>query len=197
MEILIAEDDATSRRMLESVLTKWGHHVTAVADGLEALGRLTAHDAPQLALLDWMMPGIDGVEVCRRVREICGASTPYIILVTARANKSDIVAGLDSGANDYVIKPFDRDELRARVNAGARIVTLERELVEQIAGLQAARAHIETLQGILPICMYCHKIKDDRESWQRIEDYLSIHSDVAFSHGMCPECTAKFHPELL
>ena len=197
MEILIAEDDITSRRMLEGMLTKWGHRVTAVQDGLEALQRLTAHDASPMALLDWMMPHMDGVEVCRRLREVRGASTPYIILVTARANKSDIVAGLEAGANDYVIKPFDRDELRARVHAGERIVTLERELVEQIAHLQAAWAHIETLQGILPICMYCHKIKDDRESWQRIEDYLSNHSDVAFSHGMCPECVAKYHPDLL
>ncbi|MCC6490080.1 MAG: response regulator transcription factor [Candidatus Hydrogenedentes bacterium] len=197
MEILIAEDDATSRRMLDGILTKWGYHVTAVADGLEALDRLTAHDMPPIALLDWMMPGMDGVEVCRRLRQLHGASTPYIIMVTARANKSDIVAGLEAGANDYVIKPFDRDELRARVNAGARIVTLERELVKQIANLKAARAHIETLQGILPICMYCHKIKDDKESWQRIEDYLSLHSDMAFSHGLCPECMAKYHPELL
>jgi DNA-binding response OmpR family regulator len=197
MEILIAEDDATSRRMLEAVLVKWGYQVRTVNDGNEALSTLLQKDGPGLALLDWMMPGMDGVEVCRRVRQHTQRSLPYIILVTARANKADIAFGLNAGANDYVVKPFDRDELKARVGVGERVIELESALVGRITELQDALDHIKTLQGILPICMYCRRIQDNEESWQRIEEYVSHHSNAEFSHGICPECVAKLHPELL
>ena len=195
MEILIAEDDLTSRHMLESILRKWGHEVVAVEGGLEALRRLSENGGPLLGILDWMMPEMDGPEVCRRLRKAKASSIPYIILLTAKAGKDDIVSGLDAGANDYVTKPFARDELRAWVNVGERIIHLELALVQQVKRLQEALDHIKTLQGILPICMYCHKIQDDKASWRRIEEYLSTHSDAEFSHGICPECLAKFHPE--
>lgn len=197
MEILIAEDDVTSRRMLEAVLEKWGYQVQVVNNGERALEILLEADSPPLALLDWMMPGIDGVEVCRRVRQNRKDTLPYIILVTARANKADIAFGLNAGADDYIVKPFDRDELKARVGAGERIVALELEGARRLRELQGAMDHIKTLQGILPICMYCRRIQSDDASWQRIEEYVAEHSNAEFSHGMCPECTAKYHPELL
>lgn len=197
MEILIAEDDATSRRMLEAVLQKWGYQVQIVDNGESALAALLDANSPPLALLDWMMPGLDGVEVCRRMRDIRNDTLPYIILVTARANKADIAFGLNAGADDYIVKPFDRDELKARVGAGERIVALEQEGARRLRELQDALDHIKTLQGILPICMYCRRIQSDDVSWQRIEEYVAEHSNAEFSHGMCPECTEKYHPELL
>ncbi|MCL4692597.1 MAG: response regulator [Candidatus Hydrogenedentes bacterium] len=197
MEILIAEDDVTSRRMLEAVLEKWGYQVQVVNNGERALEILLEAGSPPLALLDWMMPGIDGVEVCRRVRQNRKDTLPYIVLVTARANKADIAFGLNAGADDYIVKPFDRDELKARVGAGERIVALEQEGARRLRKLQDALDHIKTLQGILPICMYCRRIQSDDASWQRIEEYVAEHSNAEFSHGMCPDCTAKYHPELL
>ncbi|HXF06120.1 MAG TPA: response regulator transcription factor, partial [Blastocatellia bacterium] len=126
MRILVAEDDPVSRRVLETTLQKWGYDVVSVSDGQQAWAVLSSETAPPLAILDWMMPEVDGVELCRRVRGSLQRPI-YIILLTARGSKEDIVAGLQSGADDYVTKPFDREELRARVQAGVRIVTLQME----------------------------------------------------------------------
>lgn len=194
MKLLVAEDDLTSRRILEAILPKWGYDVLAVANGAEALSALTAAEAPKLAVLDWMMPGLDGVEVCRRVREQPTAEPPYIIMLTALERKTDIVHGLQAGANDYITKPYDTNELQARLGVGRRVVELQGTLAHRVAELQDALAHIKTLQGILPICMHCHRIRSDQESWQRVESYISEHSDAKFSHGICPECVVKYYP---
>ena len=198
MKILIAEDDLTSRKMLESVLETWGHDFESAADGNEAWQRLQEPEAPKLVILDWMMPEMDGVEICRRLREQerdREEPTPtYIILLTVRTSKKDIVEGLDAGANDYVTKPFDANELRARVDVGRGVVELQVALAERVEQLQNALEHIETLRGILPICMYCHKIRDDEESWERLEKYIMEHSDAEFSHSICPECVEKHFP---
>ena len=118
MKILTAEDDSTSRRVLENVLPKWGYDVVSVSNGKQALAKLQEKDAPRLVVLDWMMPEMDGLEVCRRVRQADGAETMYIILLTARRDKNDIVEGLGAGADDYISKPFDIHELRARIDVG-------------------------------------------------------------------------------
>jgi len=131
MKILIAEDNDTSRRILEAVLIKWGYEVTSASDGNEAWEKLQEKDAPRLMVLDWMMPGINGVEICRRVRQIDAVEPMYIILLTARDNKNDIVEGLRAGADDYIAKPFDKDELRARIDVGRRVVELQAALLEK------------------------------------------------------------------
>ena len=144
-----------------------------------------------------MMPGMDGVEVCRKVREISTSEPPYLILLTGRDNREDIVDGLKSGANDYVIKPCDVEELQARIGIGRKVVDLQAALAGRIAELQTALAQIKTLQGILPICMYCKKIRDDKQYWQQVESYVSTHSEAQFSHGVCPDCYKKYlQPEL-
>jgi CheY-like chemotaxis protein len=174
--------------MLEAALTKWGYEVVLTRDGAEAWEMLQREDAPQLAILDWMMPYLDGLEVCRRARAASQPKPTYIILLTARGGREDIVAGLQAGADDYITKPFDREELQARVQVGMRIVTLQMSLAERVRELELALANVKQLQGLLPICSYCKKIRDDQNYWQQVEGYLSEHSSVEFSHSICPDC---------
>lgn len=188
MKILIAEDDAVSRRVLEATLTKFGYEVVVAADGGQAWAVLEREDAPRLAILDWMMPEIDGVEICRRLRLIPSATPPYLILLTAKNSKEDVVIGLDAGANDYLTKPFDRAELRARVQVGVHVLELQRSLAQRVTELEEALSQVRQLQGLLPICSYCKKIRDEQNYWQRVDSYLSEHTDVMFSHGICPDC---------
>ena len=188
MKILIAEDDRISRRLLEAALKGWDYEVTVACDGLEALAAIQGPEPPALAILDWMMPGMDGVDVTRAARQI-GTTTPtYIILLTAKTEKADIVAALEAGADDYLTKPFHREELGARVWAGMRIVGLQRNLVDRVHELEDALANVKQLQGMLPICSYCKKIRDDQNYWKKVETYISDHSDARFSHGICPDC---------
>lgn len=132
MKVLIAEDDPVSRRILEASLVRWGYTVVTCVDGAEAWRELQRKDAPQLAILDWMMPGTDGLEVCRKVREKSVDLSVYIILLTARKGSEDTVMGLDAGADDYVVKPFNREELRARVQVGVRMLDLQQKLADRI-----------------------------------------------------------------
>jgi CheY-like chemotaxis protein len=153
--------------------------------------------APHLVLLDWSMPHLDGLEVCRRVRQLPQSQSPYIILVTAKGGKEDVVAGLEAGADDYISKPFDPGELKARLLAGVRIVELQRNLAERVDELEAALARVTQLHGLLPICGYCKRIRDDQNYWQQVESYISSHADVSFSHGVCPDCyEQRVKPEL-
>lgn len=131
MKILIAEDNLTTRRILESILVKWNYDVVSACDGNEAWEKLQEKDPPKLIILDWMMPGINGVEICRRLRRADPAEPMYIILLTARDDKNDIVEGLGAGADDYIAKPFDKDELRARIDVGRRVVELQTALLEK------------------------------------------------------------------
>ena len=197
MRVLIAEDDPISRRLLEATLERWGYEVVVTADGAEAWQALQRPDPPPLAILDWMMPGLDGVEVCRRVRGAGSPTPPYLILLTAKGRREDTVAGLEAGADDYITKPFDREELRARVKVGARLTELQQSLAERVRALEEALTQIKALRGLLPICAYCKRIRDDKNYWQEVEGYISAHSDAQFSHGICPSCYERVvQPEL-
>jgi phosphoserine phosphatase RsbU/P len=188
LNILIAEDDPVSSYMLETTLSKWGYTTIVARDGELALQALQKEDAPQLVILDWMMPNMDGIELCKKLRENPEKQSTYIILLTAKSDKKDVVMGLDMGADDYITKPFDRNELRARVRVGARIIELQQSLADRIAQLEDALANVKQLQGILPICSHCKKVRDDQNYWQQVEAYISTHTDAQFSHGICPEC---------
>jgi len=193
MRILIAEDEKTSRRILEKALSRAGHQVLAVEDGIKALASIQK-EVPEMLITDWMMPDLDGLELCRRVRALNLPSYVYIILWTALTQKENIITGLDAGADDYITKPFDKTELLARVRAGERIVTLESSLRQKNKELSEALAQVKQLKGLLPICMYCKKIRNDENYWQQIEDYIAHHSEAEFSHGVCPECYEKHSP---
>ena len=188
MRVLIADDDPVSLHGLRGLMQSWGYDVATAASGTAALTALAAPDPPRLALIDWEMPGLHGPDVCRNVRGWHSADSPYLILLTSRSSRTDVITGLDAGADDYLVKPFDPDELRARVHAGARIVELQMGLADKVALLESALGKVRRLTGLLPICAYCKAIRDDSDYWHRVEEYVSEHADVQFSHGICPNC---------
>ncbi len=197
MKILVAEDQSVSRHIVAANLRKWGYEVVAVEDGTRALEAMQGAAPPQLAILDWLMPGMDGIEICRRIRSGPQTRANYLILLTARKGQEDKIHGLQSGADDYITKPFDRGELRARVQVGIRVLELQQALAQRVQELEEALSRVKTLQGLLPICSYCKKIRNDRNYWQQVEGYLGDHSEIQFSHGICPECYARYvQPEL-
>lgn len=188
MKLLIAEDDPVSRRLLEVMLTGWGYEVQVACAGRSVCQALEAADPPLLALLDWMLPEMDGLEICRRVRSTETGKTIYIVLLTTKAGKQDVIAGLDSGADDYITKPFDREELRARLRAGCRIVDLQSRLAQRMAELEESMTQVKLLHGLLPMCAWCKKVRDDQNYWQEVECYVAAHSEARFTHGICPAC---------
>lgn len=188
MRVLVADDDCVSRRMLQHTLEAWGYTVQVCADGATAWAYLQDDDAPPLVILDWLMPKLDGVQLCRNLRAAALTSTLYIILVTVKDEDADIVAGLQAGADDYITKPYNREELRARIQVGARLVTSQQHLTERVRELEGALAHIKRLDGLLAICGYCKKIRKAQNDWQPVEIYLTECTDVQFSHGICPTC---------
>ncbi|MBI3649541.1 MAG: response regulator [Acidobacteria bacterium] len=190
MRILIAEDEPVSRLMLETNLKKWGHEVIVTTNGAEAWAEFQKAEAPNLAILDVMMPEMSGLEVCRQIRSMGHTLPPYLILLTGKQEKEDVITGIRSGANDYLTKPFHNEELRLRLGVGVQMVELQRSLADRVQELEEALSQVKQLQGILPICSYCKKIRDDENYWQRVESYISKHTETRFSHCICPDCYA-------
>ena len=162
--------------------------MVSTQNGSEAWLHLQREDSPLIVILDWMMPGIDGLEVCRRVRQSSRSISPYIILLTANHGIDQLVAGMEAGADDYLTKPYNRDELRVRINVGARIVELQSKLNERVHELEKALEQVKQLEALLPMCSYCRNVRDDGDSWQSVESYVTTHSETKFSHGICPSC---------
>lgn len=195
MRVLIAEDDLVTRVALAGILKKAGYEVLQAANGVEALDQLRQPDPPLLAVLDWMMPEMDGLEVLKAVRAQETVEPAYIVILTSKDQKSDVVEGLSSGANDYLAKPFDPAELLARVDVGRKMVDMQAKMAGLIGELKEALDHIKTLRGIVPICANCKKIRDDKGFWQQVEIYVHNHTEAEFSHGICPDCMVKLYPE--
>jgi diguanylate cyclase (GGDEF)-like protein len=147
MRILVADDDPVSRRVLEATLGKWGYDVVAAFDGAEALRILQEPDAPRLAILDWDMPGADGTDICRQLRKRQDKTYTYLILLTAKGAKEDLIAGLEAGADDYLVKPFDTYELRARLNVGRRILELQNQFLQMCEEIRP-QAALDSLTGL-------------------------------------------------
>ena len=196
MRALIADDDRANAAIVSRALESWKLDVTVVHDGAKAWDLLNSPDPPPLAILDWMMPRIDGIEICRRVRRNETRANTYLMLLTARDGREDVVAGLDAGADDYLIKPFDSEELRARVHVGIRILTLQERLAERVTELQDALSRVKQLTGLLPICSYCKRIRGDDQYWQQVDRYIVEHTDAKFTHGICPPCSEKLLAEI-
>lgn len=196
MKILIAEDDMSSRNLLSAMLRKAGYEVLETLDGEEVWKILQQPDAPKLVILDWLMPKMDGLEVLRRVRSIESDRPPYILMLTVKTAKTEIIEGLRAGANDYLTKPFDMGELRARVEVGRQMIETQDVLAAKIEELHRALGEIKTLRGIVPICAGCKKIRDDQGYWKQVEVYLQEHTEAEFSHGLCPDCKKRLYPDL-
>lgn len=180
MRILIADDDRATRTILQRFLERWGFDVEPVSDGTAAWAILQ-QNPPPVAILDWMMPGLDGVDICRKLRQLPVRPYVYVILLTAMERRANVVTGLDAGADDYLIKPVDADELRARLRVGQRLLD--------------ALTQVRQLRGLLPICSYCKRVRSDADSWQQLETYVTAHSDAEFSHGICPTCLNRVEQE--
>ncbi len=185
MRILIADDERTSTMMLGRTLEQWGFEVIVAHDGAAAWERIVGTEPPALAIVDWMMPGLDGIELCRRIRATPLRSPVYVILLTARNSRQDLVAGLEAGADDYLTKPFDPDELRARIHVGQRTLGLI--------------ANIKRLTGLLPICSYCKRIRSDHDYWEQVESYSPSTPTSCSRTGSAPPAwrrswTSSMHP---
>ena len=201
MDILIAEDDAISKSLLEKILKNWGHNVYAANDGQEAWVLLQQHPEVKMVITDWMMPNMSGLELCGNIRRTSRDGYVYVILLTALARKEELIQGFEAGADDYVTKPFDRPELSMRIKVGERIVALERELAARVEELEESLTHIKKLEGLLPICSHCKKIRETNgdagkpQQWRGLEEYISQRSDAQFTHSICPECLEKYYPK--
>lgn len=176
MKILTADDDAGTRKVLTKTLQSLGHEVVEAEDGREAWVKYRLYHF-SLVISDWMMPNIDGIELTRLVRKENRPKYTYIIMLTSLEGKGRYLEGMQAGADDFINKPFDKDTLAARLRVAERILNLQQE--------------VKQLEGLLPICSYCKKIKDDEQKWQQMESYISHRTEANFSHGICPDCYNK------
>lgn len=189
MRVLIAEDDAVSLRLLERTLQKWGHETMAARDGAEAWRIIESEeDPPPMWILDWMMPGKEGIELCKRARMLRLPVTPYIILLTSLCKDTDIYQGLEAGANDYITKPFEHGELKARINVGVRMLELQRQLSQRIEELQSTLDELRELRGLIKLCAHCGNLLRSEPDWQMQERYVARHPGASYSHGICEAC---------
>jgi sigma-B regulation protein RsbU (phosphoserine phosphatase) len=192
MNILVADDHPTNRKLLCETLRAEGYAPVPAVDGAEALAIMSGPEAPLLAVIDWEMPRLDGVELCQEIRKLVHFPVhPRLILLTVRDAREDVVTGLRSGADDYVTKPYHAAELLARVRIGAQLVELQLEVVVQVRELEAALAEVTRLKEFLPLCHHCKKVRDDENYWHQLAAYIGSCTDTVFTHGVCPECAMK------
>jgi sigma-B regulation protein RsbU (phosphoserine phosphatase) len=190
MKLMIADDDARMCLLLRQVLRFVEAEVLVAQDGKEAMALWQA-ERPQFVIADRVMPGARGTDLCRLIRETPSEGYTYVIMLTACETPEEVVEGLESGADDYVVKPFRPGELTMRVKAGLRVLALEAALGRRITELREALDRVHVLEGLLPICSYCKRIRDDNNQWHSVESYLRSRADVDFTHGICPNCLAR------
>ncbi|MEM1221493.1 MAG: response regulator [Verrucomicrobiota bacterium] len=183
MKILVAEDDVISKKLLVTTLRQFGHEVSAFDNGKDAWEAFDLNPY-RVVVSDWLMPGIDGLDLCRKIRKRPSTEYTYFILLTANARGNEnYLEAMQAGIDDFLAKPLDRDQIWMRLKVAERILRYTK--------------HIDNLESILPICSYCKKIRDDNNTWQRIETYFSSHTGTDFSHSVCPTCyKTEVQPQL-
>lgn len=182
MKILVAEDDAVSQKVLKLNLERLGHEVITANDGAAAWAAFD-REPVRVVVSDWMMPEMDGLALCERVRDRASTEYTYFILLTAKTGKENYQLAMQTGVDDFLSKPLDRDELVNRLRVAERILGFTTQ--------------IRQLSALLPICSYCRKVRDDQNYWQQIESYIHEHTGSDFSHSICPDCYDRVvKPEL-
>lgn len=182
MKVLVAEDDRTSRALLKGALLKLGYEVVEAENGVSAWDAML-HTGARMVVSDWVMPDIDGLELCRRVRALKDRPYTYFILLSGqRIGDQHHNKAMEEGVDDFLPKPIDVEVLRMRLRVGERIVRLTER--------------VRTLEGILPMCAYCRRIRDEKGAYSNLEEYVSDKTTARFSHGVCPECAKKHFPDL-
>jgi sigma-B regulation protein RsbU (phosphoserine phosphatase) len=180
MKILIAEDDYVSEKILQLTLEREGHEVTVARNGRDAWKSFDENPV-RVVVSDWMMPGLDGLELAQHIRQRRGTDYTYVILLTAlQTGKENLRKAMDAGVDDFLSKPLDREVITMRLRVAERILEYTRQ--------------IRLLKELLPICMYCKRIRDDSDYWQQIENYIHAHTGSSFSHGVCPDCYQREFP---
>ncbi len=200
--ILVVNDDPEVLQITSLLLEQAGYRVLAVDSGSRALTTI-AEEHPDLVLLDYVMPEMNGDEVCCKIKGDPALRDTFVVFLSHNKTASDdTIHGLETGADGYIARPIANRELLARVEAMLRIKRIQDELREAKteadrlnAELQHALAHVKRLHGLLPICMHCHKIRTDADSWEELVCYISDHSDAEFSHGICPDCLTKYYSD--
>lgn len=175
MHLLIAEDEAVSRQSLKALLVAAGHEVTEAPDG-DAAWKLLQSIRIRVVVADWQMPTMDGVELCRKIRARPGDYI-YFIMLTVRTSRAEYLEAMAAGVDDFLTKPCDAVELQCRLGVAERILGLRKE--------------VQQLEGLLPICSYCKRIRDDSDRWSSLEGFIERRSKAEFSHGICPDCYRK------
>ena len=177
MKILLVEDDPVARETYQAILIAQGHEVVTAENGRAAWDRwlLTRF---RLIVADWLMPDMDGLELCRRIRARPPEAYTYIILVTVRSGRGNFLEAMRAGVDDFITKPVDPEELVARIAAAERILGVRNELFQ--------------LEGLLAICSYCRRLRDDGGAWVSLERYIEIQSGSLLSHSICPDCYGKY-----
>jgi CheY-like chemotaxis protein len=193
--ILIVDDVPKNIQVLGHVLDREGYLIAAATNGRQALGMIDKVK-PDLVLMDIMMPEMDGFEACRRIKEIPALKEIPIILLTAKTETDDIVRGFEMGAVDYLTKPFNPRELAVRVQTHIELKRARDTQKKLVIKLKTALKQVKQLSGLLPICSYCKKIRDDQGAWQQLEVYISEHSEAQMSHGICDDCLREHYPDI-
>ncbi len=174
MKILIADDDPVSRMVLSTALRDLGHEIVCAEEGADAWYRYRS-EFPRIVVTDWMMPKLDGPGLCRKIRADHRLRYTYLIMLTALGGRERFLEGMNAGADDFLTKPVDINILHARIRVAERVLRLQSEASE--------------LEGLLPICTYCKRIRDGREDWQPIDRYVAARTETSFAHDLCPECS--------
>jgi PleD family two-component response regulator len=186
--VLVAEDHTPSRNALQKLLEQEDFRVTTATTGGEAREILEGFEPPLLVLLDWMLPDVTGLELCRQARMRNSTRYIYLVIITARDTIKDLSEAFAAGADDFIRKPFDHLELVARLKSGQRILALEQRLAARVAEVEHALERVRKLERLMPICMYCKRVRKDPTYWQEIDEYIHLQTGADFSHGICPDC---------
>jgi sigma-B regulation protein RsbU (phosphoserine phosphatase) len=196
IKVLVVEDDPFFQRVLQKRLQVEGYQVMAAGDGRDGMKAIVTFE-PDLVISDWMMPEVDGLELCQSVKTGLREAAPYFILLTAKGELSDRLLGLETGADDYLVKPCDQAELMARVRAGLRIVLLTQQLRRAADELRLARAESEAVRAVPPalaMCSFCQRVRDGEDRWQPVDAALVDRGIADVTHGLCPQCRAANYP---